>query len=226
MKEIIRDGEKFYELSELELIELRNRLMHIYMRVDDIFADRAVSDDIKDNVTEARGILRVTEGRYTFNKSSVEMSEDEWKKIRGGAMSYGDVEQKLETVKSSLEDAISDVDCNLSGRIYDLGEKIDEMYEFYENFPADWTLEKQLKELAEETVKTAVEPIVKRQALLNMNIDDLRRDLKLWVGNDERTSTETDDRLDKLEKTIAQLEKQMNNAITDIALLRKARYFH
>ena len=213
MKEIIRDGKKFYELKEQDLIRLHTRMRLIYECVDNIFMNYEDFDpstiaalaDIKNQVMEARDILKVTEGHYTIKKSSVEMSEDEWKKIRGGAMSYGDVEQRL-------EDAIADVDCTLSDRIDELEEKIAEMYDFYDNFPSDWTLEKQLKELAEETVKNAIEPIMKRQTLLKMDIDSLRNDLKLWVSNDERTSTTTEDRLSKLEKTVATLSLNVNNA--------------
>lgn len=222
MKEIIRDSKKFYELKEQDLIRLHTRLRLIYECVDDIFTDYedfdpstiAALTDIKNQVMEARDILKVTEGEFAIkkdcsdNKRSVlevrPMSIDKLQGLRCKIPTIDDWprEQMLETVKSSLEDAISDVDCTLSDRIDEQDEKIAEMYEFYENFPSDWTLEKQLKELAEETVKAAIEPIVKRQTLLKMDIDSLRNDLKLWVSNDEKTSAETEDRLSNLEKKV------------------------
>lgn len=232
MKEIIRDDKKVYELKEQDLIRLHTRLRLIYECVDDIFTDYedfdpstiAALTDIKNQVTEARDILAVdasAECRVDIKSKhpncnvkanifgyKVEMSEEDWQKIKAGAIDDSvepnkySVEERLETVKSSLEDAISDVDCTLSDRIDELDEKLGEVYEFYDNFPSDWTLEKQLKELAEETVKAAIEPIMKRQTLLKMDIDSLRNDLKLWVSNDERTSAETGDRLSNLEKKV------------------------
>lgn len=78
MKEIIRDEKKFYELKEQDLIRLHTRLRLVYECVDDIFTDYedfdpstiAALTDIKNQVTEARDILKVTEGHYTIKKSS------------------------------------------------------------------------------------------------------------------------------------------------------------
>ena len=216
-----------YELTEQDVIKLHTKLRLIHEAIDSLLMDYADFDpstvktltNIDAYVMDARDVLAVdtsTDCRVDIKSKhpncnikanifgyKVEMSEEEWQKIRAGAIDDDSVEpneysveNRLETVKSSLEDAISDVDCTLSDRIDELDEKIAEMYEFYENFPSDWTLEK----LTEEAVKAAVEPIVKRQTLLKMDIDSLRNDLKLWVSNDEKTSTTTEDRLSKLEK--------------------------
>lgn len=226
MKEIIRDDKKFYEIKEQDLIRLHTRLRLIYECVDVIFTDYedfdpstiAALTDIKNQVTEARDILAVdasADCRVDIKSKhpncnvkanifgyKVEISEEDWQKIRAGAMTCGDVEQRLETVKSSLEDAIADVDCTLGDRIDEQDEKIAEMYEFYQNFPADWTLEKQLKELAEDRLdkfeKNVNDMIRKTSCAFNKGFDER---LKLLSKN-----------VQSIYDDVASLRENVNNA--------------